>query len=465
MDFNNQAKTLTISMDTGPVLIVGAGPCGLLAAIALQRHGVPILVLEREALSTHAADVGSGYDIAPTAQEVMCRLGIPLEGWCTKFQQSVVMDVCGNVLRRVSNESSAPMRACTRSAMQQQFLKALGDLSVVRFGTVVTGFRQHAEGVEVSLSDGSTVSGRALLGCDGIHSAVRDWMFQAYESPNLQPPLETHPDSFRFCEIDMWWGKCPISSDLHKRLNAVCRFSSNGTFMWCLGTSTHPGSFMGSTLCSGNVPDKASFLSWSFARPADLIPSGHTDDLARRGALTGQEAKRELEQHVRPLCPLIREAILATPPEAVAKVAVHQRLRLDLPYAHGRVALLGDAAHPQCPFLAQGVNMALVDAFLVAEHLAHEPVATALYRYASPPRQDAINAVIGRADWLGQTLMSTSWVTTFGLHSLARWGPSLKWLLDDPVRADESNRAALAQVVADFGLPAAPPNGDTANAA
>lgn len=46
---------------------------------------------------------------------------------------------------------------------------------------------------------------------------------------------------------------------------------------------------------------------------------------------SSEVAKRELEQHVRPLCPLIREAILATPPEAVAKVAVHQRLRLDLP--------------------------------------------------------------------------------------------------------------------------------------
>jgi len=82
--------------------------------------------------------------------------------------------------------------------MQQQFLKALGDLSVVRFGTVVTGFRQHAEGVEVSLSDGSTVSGRALLGCDGIHSAVRDWMFQAYESPNLQLAFTVY-SFYHFC--------------------------------------------------------------------------------------------------------------------------------------------------------------------------------------------------------------------------------------------------------------------------
>ena len=307
--------------------------------------------------------------------------------------------------------------------------------------------------VTVTLSDGSTITGAALLACDGIHSAVRRALYNSASPPaHISPSLAHAPDHLRFSGINVWWGKCTLHRDSEAYgLVARTQTSRYGsyTLVWCLGSPGHPGTFVGSPVAS---TDDALVCAWAFCAPADLLPSGVGDDLTCRGAVSGPAAKTDLERHTRGLSPLIRAVVRATDADAVRKVGVHVRERTDLPYAVGRVALLGDAAHPQSPFLGQGVNMALADAYVCAERLARQPVPTALRTYAAAARREAVNALLKQSDWLGATLMSGGWVTTLMVHSLVKRGPVLRWLLLDPEEIDMSNRAMVEEATRELGL-------------
>ena len=124
-----------------PVIIVGAGPCGLLAALVLQRRGVPCIVLERQFQTQHKADVGSGYEIAPTAQKLLERVGLPADdGFWTPFGGMLLQDMHGKTLRRI--DGNYTLKVVSRSTLQTRLLQALGWTLDLRFGVEVVDFVQ-----------------------------------------------------------------------------------------------------------------------------------------------------------------------------------------------------------------------------------------------------------------------------------------------------------------------------------
>merc|ERR1712029_172948 len=155
------------------------------------------------------------------------------------------------------------------------------------------------------------------------------------------------------------------------------------TFFQCLGDSQAPGSFFG-TKCP---EDELRFL-WCFFGASAEEP-GQSDDLRRRGGVTGQGAKDELTNRIQGRSALIQGVVASTPANGITRVGLYDCENLDLPFVSkgGRVALLGDSAHPQSPFLGMGVNMAISDAFVVATRLAKQDPKTALAAYDTDERR------------------------------------------------------------------------------
>merc|ERR1712070_377943 len=133
---------------------------------------------------------------------------------------------------------------------------------------------------------------------------------------------------------------------------------------------------------------KSTMLNWAVtiaSKQPQKSKNNDGTDLTRRGGgpLTEEEKKKlfDFNNHgkysksvVRGMTnlTLLEELIKLTPAKDITEAGLFDRENLDLPFSSESklVALLGDAAHPQTPFLGQGVNMAITDAYVYATNIA-----------------------------------------------------------------------------------------------
>mmetsp|Transcript_32893 Transcript_32893/g.49641 ORF Transcript_32893/g.49641 Transcript_32893/m.49641 type:complete len:152 (-) Transcript_32893:2986-3441(-) len=117
--------------------------------------------------------------------------------------------------------------------------------------------------------------------------------------------------------------------------------------------------------------------------------------------------------------------IQETPASGITKAGFFDRKKLKSSFVDGRVAVLGDAAHPQSPMMGQGANMAIVDGYVVATPLAavkENMVATALAKNDCDVRRKDVNKVILRARSHGNIVESSNrlvcWMTKILLNHM-----------------------------------------------
>lgn len=383
-----------------PVIIVGAGPCGLVAALALKKYGVPFVIVEKASRSKISSNAGSGFELAPTAVEILRnRLGIDISKIISYYRGMRVITSAGKTIRHSELAPDYEGGSVNRSEMQNYMLDLVfpsvkDEEGVLFCGSGLESYSEYgAQGnVVATLASGETITGCVLLACDGIHSRVRGVLHGGYDSSQdwaTNVKVGNAKDPLHFCNTMVYWGKTPLTkgSALEQEFSKTQKTQGKKkdpcvSFVFSLTTLRAPASFF-------FVPSNhGSMLNWAvtiYSETPEGVKNNNGKDLTRRGGgpLSEEEKKRlfDFQSHgrgsesvVRGIkdFPLAQLAIEETPAGDITEAGLYDREHLDVPFTSESklVALLGDSAHPQTPLLGQGVNMAITDAYVYATNIA-----------------------------------------------------------------------------------------------
>lgn len=352
------------------VLVVGAGIGGLTAALELAGTGAKVTVVER---APQLVAVGAGVQLSPNATRILGRLGVleSLGGRATR--PSGIRVRSGRSGRTLSFMSlagaeqrwGAPYLVARRADLQDALMQVVSVSTAIEvcLGTSLAGFGVSPRGVQASLKQGQitrSIQADVLVGADGVRSTVRSKLI---EGGSDDPPparrlawralidAESVADLTVAGETGLWLGPeahlvhYPVDGGRRINMVAVTRDAGSGKH--------DPG--------------------WSGA--------GNTELLRKRFARWHTTARR-----------LIAGA------EAWTTWPLSERAPLAA-WNAGPIALLGDAAHPILPFLAQGAAQAIEDAAALASALgATRDVAEALASYSRTriPRASRVQATSRR---------------------------------------------------------------------
>jgi salicylate hydroxylase len=316
---------------TRQALIAGGGIGAMAAALAAARAGWEVRLYEQAGAFS---EVGAGIQLGPNATRLLqdWGLGRALSQVAAFPEQLCVRSASkGHELGRLSLGSRCSERyGAPYATLHRGDLHALLLASVAGRGEVhlnlnapVAGFTDTPEGVQVAWADGHRVEGDVLIGADGLWSAVRKQVLAdgapqptghlAYRALVRQTDL---PLSLRSQQVTVWLGP---------RLHVVSYPVRAGELLNVV------------VILHGEPP--VDMEDWDHAGLAADVQAG----------LGGQ-------------CPALLALVEAMPSWRLWALCERQPLHSADQMANGRVALLGDAAHPMRPYLAQGAGMAIEDA-------------------------------------------------------------------------------------------------------
>jgi salicylate hydroxylase len=344
-------------------IIIGAGIGGLAAAVALRQRGFEVALYERAA---KLEEVGAGLQIGPNGVKVLRALGLEDELMRNAFEPYSIMSVTWDegrlrfrqLLKDVSREKyGAPYLTAHRADLHNLLRRAAGQ-APLHLGANCVGADTVNGTAVVRFADGSTAEADVIVGCDGIRSAIRAQHFG--------------DGAPRFTEMMAW--RCIVPMDcVPTRIGPDGAVAvPHGEYFGWIGPNGHvicyPIGVKGDRLniFGGHVTKQWVEESWS-------LPSSREELIA---AKTGwNEALIGMFRHV----------------EQVFKWGIYDRDPLPQ-WTAGRITLLGDAAHPTMPTLAQGANMAIEDGYVLARNLVRhgDDIKAALNAYVAErkPRTD-----------------------------------------------------------------------------
>jgi salicylate hydroxylase len=333
------------------IIIAGAGIGGLSAALMLARSGFRVTLLEQAA---RLEETGAGIQLSPNATRILIDLGLGDRLKALAFAPAgvAIRAASGGELARVplgeaaERRYGAPYWCLHRADLQAALLEAVrGNPDIVlRLGHRADDFVVHGHGVSVACrqaDDNADEHGIALIGADGLWSGLRGRLghrvqpeFRQRTAWRAMLPADSVEPEFRSDEVQLWLGK--DAHVVHYPVKA-------GKLINIVAIVNDQWSRQGWSAEGDAAELREHFSPWNWAEPV-------RDLLAQPG--------RWLKWALYDLAPLRH-------------------------WGEGPVTLLGDAAHPMLPFLAQGAAMAIEDAAVLANALARAPddPAHALRRY------------------------------------------------------------------------------------
>jgi len=323
--------------DVNRILIAGGGIGGLATALALAQKGIASLVLEK---STVLGEIGAGIQLGPNAFHSFDQLGVgeAARGMAVYIDQLRLMDaLTGAEITHIDlgekfrARFGNPYAVVHRGDLHGVLLKACRDHASIglKVKSEVAGYDQDGGGVTAHLANGEHVEGTALIGADGLWSNVRRQLVgdgaprvSGHTTYRSVIPTERMPEDMRWNAATLWAGpKCHI-----------VHYPLSGWKVFNLVVTRHN--------------DAAEPVAGKPAPDAEVHAAfAHVSERAQTIIRHGVDWKMWV------LCDR----------EPTSR------------WTDGRVALLGDAAHPMLQYMAQGACMAMEDAVCLAHTLADHP--------------------------------------------------------------------------------------------
>ena len=308
-----------------PILIAGGGIGGLACALVLSRQGYQVKVLEQ---ASEVGEIGAGIQLGPNAFAAFDALGVGERArsravytdrmlMMDAIDATVVADVpLGDDFRK---RFGNPYAVIHRADVHTSLLEGVQETERIEFmtSTRVVRLEQDDEGVTVFDANGNAFRGRAVIGCDGVKSAVRqeivndDVRVTGHVVYRAVVDAQDFPADLRWNYPTIWVG--PNCHLVHyplrdcEQFNLVVTFHSSKHEVW--------------GVTDGDRQEVLEHFKGIHAQPRQLL------DLPKSWRRWATADREPIER-----------------------------------WSHGRATLLGDAAHPMMQYLAQGACMALEDA-------------------------------------------------------------------------------------------------------
>jgi salicylate hydroxylase len=320
-----------------PVLIAGGGIGGLSAALGLAQKGHAVTVLEK---APALGEIGAGIQLGPNAFHAFDSLGVGKSARAMAVyidrlrlmdaltaEEIVHIDLGEKFRARFGN----PYAVVHRGDLHGVLLRACGENPKIelRVNSEVVSYEQDGSSVAARLASGETVTGHALIGADGLWSNVRKQVVgdgpprvSGHTTFRSVIPTERMPEELRWNAATLWAGpKCHL-----------VHYPLSGWKVFNLVITSHNAA----------------------AEPAAGVP------VSREQVMPGFAHVHERAKQIIHHGSDWRLWVLCDR-EPTGK------------WVDGRVALLGDAAHPMLQYMAQGACMAMEDAVCLAHMMAAHP--------------------------------------------------------------------------------------------
>ncbi|KAF9897715.1 hypothetical protein BX616_005105 [Lobosporangium transversale] len=396
------------------VIIVGAGLGGLMLGALLEQINIPYHIFERAA---EVRPLGSAMTLGPNLMPIFEQLGLVEE--IRKFSLPCLgLDVYNESMKHLGTIDLKSHKALAghehllfARPLLYELMRKQVPASKITMGKKVLRTEEKEDRVVIHCSDNTTYEADILIGADGAYSGVRQSLYKQMDAQGILPKVDL--ENFSIGYVTMVGVANPQDPEKFPQLkDSVSHFTSvmgEGSKNWTIV----------------NVPNNQ--ICWAMSvQLGDSKLKGQQFRNSEWGPEANESMIKEFQDFPTPWGGKMGDIIEATPKHLISKVFLEEKVFKT--WYHGRIALLGDAAHKMLPSAGQGAVNAMQDAIVMANCLYNmsncsvASIRAAFEDYYSQ-RYHRANEQFERSKSLGKVMLGQTWSDRVVRHAIFNYTP------------------------------------------